>query len=248
MEYYMSSGLEHVVSEDTEDGPELSGNGYQIQPMVTHKASVDDKYFKKFIKAVESLIRRSNEYRDFVAHILSDGSQSCAFFQNITSEEATVEVHHHPLTLYEIVEIVAEKKFLEEIPITTYDIADEVLKLHWDNKVGVVVLSKTVHELVHQGDIFIGIDKVLGRVAEFAAEHEEGFNEIHLAKIEKLIEDTRRGRVYSERAILESSGQRMRVAELQFAEAELSATNNGILIEQENESEEVDFDEDDIPF
>jgi hypothetical protein len=225
----MSTGLDHIVSEETNEGVELSGNGYGTQLMNTIKETLDDKYFKRFIKSTERLVRTSIEYKEFVSYILSH-LKTCAFFENITTEEATIEIHHHPLTLYEIVEIVAEKKFGEGVPITTFDVADEVLRLHWERKVGVIPLSKTVHELAHQGEVHINIDRVFGKVAEFVEEYEDGFTEDHIAKIEALITHAKENKPYSANDILRPTTQKLRLNIPQFSEFELSADSNGIIL------------------
>lgn len=217
----MSSGLEHVVSEEGPLGPEVSGNGYEIVPMNAVKENIDDKYFKRFVKATEGLIRRSNEYREFVAHILGSGSRACSFLPGVSTEDATVELHHHPLTLYEVVEVVAEKRFVREEPVSTFDVADEVLRLHWEGMIGVIPLSRTVHQLAHDGEVFVGIDRSLGRVADFLREYADGTTEQHRAKIEAMINDTKANRPYSARDVLRLEPQRLRLRTPQFVEAEI---------------------------
>ena len=46
--------------------------------------------------------------------------------------------------------------------------ADEVMECHYLNRVGLIPLSKTIHEMVHKSDkIFIPLHLVYGRYKEF---------------------------------------------------------------------------------
>ena len=40
-------------------------------------------------------------------------------------------------------------------PYDMFTICDDVMRLHYEGKVGLIPLSETVHELVHSGKIFI---------------------------------------------------------------------------------------------
>jgi hypothetical protein len=82
-------------------------------------------------------------------------------------------MHHYPFTLYDIVTLVVQKFLKDKKLISSFVIAKEVMKLHFTNKVGLVPLSKTVHELVHSGEIFINYNQVFGDFSSFAEEYSE---------------------------------------------------------------------------
>jgi len=130
------------------------------------------KRMKKFIKAVESMVRQSEEYSHYLG-ILTNTQHidSCSVLGNIKDGEATLEYHHYPFTLYDICEIVIEKNIKENKKFTTFMIASQVIQLHYDNKVGLVKLSKTIHELVHDGKIFIPLESIAGDVNSFVEEY-----------------------------------------------------------------------------
>jgi len=130
----------------------------------------DDKTFKKVIKNVESMVRRSGEYSRYISILLSNYPElsSCAFLSNIPEESTiTLELHHHPFTLYDIVQTVIIKHIKEGVPFSTFNIASEVLQLHYKNYIGLVRLSATIHEMYHSGNLFIPIDMVFWKKNAF---------------------------------------------------------------------------------
>lgn len=134
----------------------------------------DDKDYIKLIKSIEKLVRGSYEYKSFINYLKNEiNMNSCSFFNKLTREDISIEIHHSPFTLFEIAVIVLNKHIAEfgEDNFDIYDVAEEVTRLHYEGKVGLIPLSLTVHELVHRGDIFIPINCVFGNVSEFYKEY-----------------------------------------------------------------------------
>lgn len=118
----------------------------------------------KWIKSCETLCRSSLEYKDLIEYLkVKMGMNFCSFFHNVSKEDFVktrirIEIHHEPFTLFDIVAIVLQKRLDETDPherIDMYDIADEVMQLHYRGHVGLIPLSATVHELVHSGNLFV---------------------------------------------------------------------------------------------
>jgi len=116
-------------------------------------AFYEEGEFNKFIKNVEKDVRKSDEYSAYLWNLRNQGLEACSFLGNVNDENATIEFHHYPFTLFDIVATVTEKRLFNKEPTSTFLVASEVLKLHFDNKVGLLPLSKTVHELAHAGEI-----------------------------------------------------------------------------------------------
>lgn len=134
----------------------------------------DMKETKNFIKNIERQIRSSKEYKYYIGHLNNEiGIHSCSVFGNISDdvEGITLEYHHYPFTLYDIVEICMNKFIMNNVDFTSFDIVKEVLKLHENNKVGLVKLSKTAHDLVHAGKIYINLKSIFGDVQSFVNEY-----------------------------------------------------------------------------
>lgn len=125
--------------------------------------------YTSFIKDCEKVVRKSKHYSIFenwVINIL--GVNYCQIQPNITVEDATIEMHHGPLfTLYDYCQIVLEKYILLKLPITTLHIAKEVIQLHFDGCVQVVMAAKTNHEAIHNRDIFLNVKHGIGDLNKF---------------------------------------------------------------------------------
>lgn len=136
-----------------------------------------DKVRTKFIKRIEKIVRGSLEYRELISCLRNNfGMTYCMFFQNVSRDKGKrvgIEIHHMPFSLYDIVNIVLRKYEVNEMEIDPYIIAEEVIKLHYQGKVGLVPLSSTVHELYHRGDIFIPLQNVDKGFVKFYSEYKE---------------------------------------------------------------------------
>ena len=155
-----------------------------------------DRDKEKFIKRVEQMIRTSLEYRDYIAYLKENVDMTkCAFFnsvENRSDSKVRIEIHHEPLTLFDIVSVVLNKHMEEGIPINDLYIADEVMNLHYQNMVGLVPLSKSLHQIIHNSDeIIIPLNLVFGDYAGFLREYSDYLDEHILDKIERKINETK---------------------------------------------------------
>jgi len=142
----------------------------------------DSKLLSKYIKKVERIVRTSFEYRKYINFLKNELDMSrCTFFNEIDIKKVKkvqIEFHHHPFTLYDIVYILINKALrtmdiAEDTFINPLIIADEVCELHFRNEVGLIPLSTTVHELAHNGDIFIPVNLVFGNLKTFVKKYKE---------------------------------------------------------------------------
>ena len=152
---------------------------------------------EKFIRRVEKVVRSSMEYRDYIAFLKEYVDMShCAFFtgvENGNGSRVRIEIHHEPLTLFDIVKVVVDKHIKEGIPLNDLFIADEVMKIHYENKVGLVPLSKSVHQIVHNSsDIVIPLNLVYGDYRAFLEEYDEYIeDDALLDKLERKVNETK---------------------------------------------------------
>lgn len=162
----------------------------------------NDREKVKLIKRIEKYVRSSMEYRDCIAFLREYvGMDACAFFSNVnkeTSKRIRIEIHHSPLTLFDIVAIVVEKFLATGTPLNDLLIADEVMELHYKNMVGLIPLSKTLHEVVHNSDkLTIPTYMVFGNFKEFleyygdCLDEDNEVLEVAYDKVDRMIEDTK---------------------------------------------------------
>lgn len=144
----------------------------------------DEKARKSFIKKIESHVRGSIEYKDYVKFLKQTvGLNKCSFFPNLTTEVKgnRLELHHAPFTLFDTVDIILEH-ILKNEPreFSAFTIVHEVVKAHYENLVGLIPLSETVHELVHAGKLSIKLDQIFGDVRAFMIQYKDGVTIDHL--------------------------------------------------------------------
>lgn len=151
----------------------------------------DEKKVKQFIKAVESVVRRSSYYSEYIGKINELGITNCALLGNVSKNSETkveVEMHHFPWTLYDIVQIHLNKAISNERKFTTFSLANDIIRDHYNNIIPLVPLCKTAHQLVHTGDAAISVKQVFGDIHEFINKYEEYMTDEMIIKYNKIIE------------------------------------------------------------
>lgn len=154
------------------------------RPEYTLKSTGD---WTRLIKKLETMIRTSLEYRQYMKFLKENMDfNRCAVLQGIQStpeKHYTIEIHHTPFTLFDIVQIVITKHLDEKGGLNLFEIAQEVMQLHYDGKVGLIPLTATMHELVHNGKIFIPLNLVYQDYVAFVNEYEPWMLETTKSKI-----------------------------------------------------------------
>ena len=149
----------------------------------------DEKEINKFHKVVENEVRHSYEYREFIQYLKDNfGMDQCSFIKTDPGLDVKIEIHHYPLTLYDIVVIVHRKRVYYQESLDVQMVAKEVALLHYKLLIGLIPLSKTVHQLVHEGKLFIPIYNVLGRWRQFINIYKQFCDEEQLETIQRIEE------------------------------------------------------------
>jgi len=148
----------------------------------------DEKSLADYTKQIVKMIRSSYEYRKYIKLLKTEFDLTkCAFFKNIDISDGTkvsFEMHHYPFTIFDIVSIVIQDRMKDQMEDPTnsekfnrvlnpFSISKEVLRLHYEGKVGLVPLTLTPHELYHAGELFIPLTKdfVFGNYHDFIDEY-----------------------------------------------------------------------------
>lgn len=148
--------------------------------------------FVGFVKAVERMVRTSNYYSRYIKYLKEDiGLTACQVLSNIEDEYADIEMHHGPiLTLFDYVAIITDSLLAKKKKINTFLVADILLEEHFLNNIQVVMLSKTVHEQVHENNIFINLNQAFGNLNDFLKKYRDGLHPEQVQKINKYIESS----------------------------------------------------------
>jgi len=136
--------------------------GFDIDIDLEISSFPDEKVYKKFVKSCKTIIRQSIEYKDWVKYIkFSLGYDYCSMTKE-SAHEVTLDLHHHPFSLENIVKLVIDRLLTERGKVTSFDVSKYVMQLHYDNNIGYVLLVKTLHEKFHNGFLDIPIELVHG--------------------------------------------------------------------------------------
>ena len=138
----------------------LPESGFDLSLRITTFAS--EKDFDSFIKNVERLVRYSQEYKLWVKYITDHLGQSHCALTNESINECPIEIHHHPINLYSVVKSIINDRLSREMPFSSFDIATKVIELHFQNKIGYVVLLSDLHKKYHSGFLNVPIELVNG--------------------------------------------------------------------------------------
>jgi len=131
--------------------------------MWTKRNFNSEKELNIYIKNIEKLIRGSLEYKEWLQHIRTLGGWKCKI-SNVTLEQASIEIHHTPYTLYDLVEIII---YNQSENFCTFSIAQQIMSLHFNDLVGWVSLTKTIHEQVHNENIILPFNILTGNFSKF---------------------------------------------------------------------------------
>lgn len=161
----------------------------------------DEKDFRKYINDVKKTARGSLEYKMLMEYLKKNfNMRKSSFFENINNEDTNkikIEMHHSPYTLEDICTAVFNKRVFYGEDLDVEDVAKEVMYIHYFLIVGLIPLSETEHELVHNQYLFIPTDKVSGNYKEFEEIYSPWIPEDTKDKI-KAVED--KTRIYNEEA------------------------------------------------
>lgn len=154
------------------------GNISEREALIVFEEDLEEK---RNINYMKSLARGSYEYKEYMKNFKENLQYtSCMIFGIDTSLiPVSLEVHHTPFAMETIVKAVAYKQFIEAKgkPIDTKDVAEEVMRLHYEGKVGLIPLTTTMHEAVHSGTIYIKPSDIFGDYTSFYKEYEKYLDE-----------------------------------------------------------------------
>lgn len=166
--------------------------------------------YEQFIRYTEKLVRNNKRYKAYISYLKNDvGLTECQVLPDLPLGEdddskVDIEMHHGPIfTLYDYVTILIEYFDLKGMKISTFRIADTLLREHELDNIQVVMLSATAHEEVHNKNIFISYKQGYGRLNRFIKKYGVGINIFLREKLNKYIDRSRYGESKDYKQVLE---------------------------------------------
>lgn len=156
----------------------------------------DEEYFSNyesyvnFIKGCEQMVRLNDRYNKYISYLKKEVKlNKCQVLKNITDEDASIEMHHGPIfTLFDYCAIVLEYFIIKKWKISTTRIADVVLDEHQKNRIQIVMVSSTVHEEIHKGDIFINYHQAYGDLEAFLEKYAIAISDEYREQVNRYID------------------------------------------------------------
>jgi len=132
----------------------------------------DQKAKNKYIKYLERLTRGSYELRSYLSLLRENVEMTkCTLLNGVSSEDARIELHHFPFTMYDIARIILDDALEKQDDVTSFQLVGRIVAEHYMGNVGLVPLSVTAHELVHDGKLTVSLKSVSGNWREFAKKY-----------------------------------------------------------------------------
>lgn len=180
--------MENIINLNGNDFPDIisylnNGNPtlrspssvYEISLMQTKESLTDIDSYSRFINNAINQFRHSRFYKAYKANLMSMGLDHCSYLHNINSEMAEIEMNHVILTIFDIALLIAEHYLNTYGYITTFHIVGGLREEHKQNRVPIVMMSKTVHQLYHADDLFyVHPNQIFGKWTELIKNYYNG--------------------------------------------------------------------------
>ncbi len=134
-----------------ENNPALSSpnSEFDIYFYQTRDSFLDVEVYKAFLDNAISRFRRTREYKAYKSYLMSMGLNKCQIMGYLDEEMVDIEMHHNFLTIHDIALLITEHVINTIGMITTFDLVEILIQEHMCNRIPIVMLSKTPHQLYH---------------------------------------------------------------------------------------------------
>jgi len=148
---------------------------YEISFYQTRESLLDIDTYRRFLENAISRFRRSRTYKHYKGYLIDIGLDRCQFNGNITVDMASIEMHHCILTIYDIAIIITEHILNTKGYISTFDLVQLLKHEHKNNRIALVMLSLTAHQLEHNvEEFYISPNMCFGNWYEFLERYNTG--------------------------------------------------------------------------
>lgn len=154
------------------------GDPMVLQFKQTKESLLNVEDYRAFLENAVSNFRKTRTYKNYKGFLMELGLNRCQVHGNITSEMATLEMHHNMLTIFDIAYIITSHVTnTTNSGITTMQLCYLLKKVHKEHKVQLVMLSLTPHQLYHNTDqLSIPPEMCFGDWFTFLQEYQYGIS------------------------------------------------------------------------
>jgi hypothetical protein len=197
------NNIVNIQSVQSEDNIRVKNMDGYFEEKFYYTDIYDEAKLKKLRTSIKAQVRGSDEYSHYIGFLKNDlGLTHCAILGNVDQEDASLEFHHYPFTMHDIVELSISRHILLGKKFNSFTLVNDILQDHYNNIIGLVPLSLTVHELVHAGEIFVNLNQVYGDINAFMEKYSFAMNDEMINKFNQLVEYSEKNTAYSDTDIL----------------------------------------------
>lgn len=132
------------------------------------RETLDADNYKRFLENAVYTFRHSAFYTHYKGRLMALGLDHCQVHKGISSEMATIEMHHNIITVFDVALILSEYLLKTVGRVSTFDIISMLKAEHAANRIPLIMLSKTPHQLYHNSpEFFIHPSQCFGKWWEF---------------------------------------------------------------------------------
>lgn len=137
---------------------------------------MDVDVYKRFLDNAISRFRKSVTYKKYKGYLMNDlGLDHCQLLSNISAEDADIELHHNFMTIFDIALMITEHTINTTGYISTFDLVQLLKEEHKANRIPIVMLSKTAHQMYHNNDdMYIPAQMCFGYWIELFQKYNKG--------------------------------------------------------------------------
>lgn len=128
---------------------------WDLQFYATAESFVDIEFYKRFLDSAIHRFRTSKTYKNYKSYLMELGMNRCQILGNIDESMADIEMHHNFLTIFDIALMITEHTINTKGYISTFDLVLLLKQEHKNNRIPLVMLTKTVHQLYHNNEDFV---------------------------------------------------------------------------------------------
>lgn len=178
---------------DVDGNPTITSpnSPYEISFYQTRDTMVNPELYEDFIYNAISRFRKSMTYNNYKMTLYEWGLDHSQVHGNISSEMASLEMHHNILTVFDVAMIICEHLLNTRGRVCTFDIIMLLKKVHVNNMVSLIMLDVTSHQVYHDNASFFIDPKqcTLWKFKEFLSEYYTGITKAIAYKIINYMEE-----------------------------------------------------------
>ena len=150
-------------------------SAYELSFMQTRESMIDVDLYSRFVHNAVNLFRGLRVYKNYKAYLMELGLDHCQYLHNISSDMATIEMNHCILTIFDVAVMITEHYLNTYGCVTVPHVVAALREEHTSNRIPLVMMSKTVHQLYHNADnFFTHPSQVFGKWVELLNRYQRG--------------------------------------------------------------------------